>query len=352
MFDTTQIPTTLQPVEAKQADFLRASLPYCLAFVAVQLILLISSVWIASRPWFLKHDDIPRIAVETGYSLHARGLNCDVVIYGDSTALVGLDPSVIQAGTGLKTCNISEMQPVQRSVGSYFPLDEYLAHNKAPRFLLTMWNPIAFHPTITPMQGYSPEGVVYALQFHPGFYLARAFFMHPTWAANFSTLVIRSIIWDTDERLLTHLHLSHKRVSKVEAVPRDTQAGLWEIDQPVQTKCVADVPDPLTQAEKESSVAAFRKRYSTSKTTVLMNIGPLADCVENISQLARSNAGLYDNRFEALPYNEFNMTNVHVVHSGRQHISKEAVDQILGLMRNETSRKLQSQTTVVGLKSR
>ena len=53
------------------------------------------SDWIAAQ----------RVVFETSHRA------CDIVIFGDSTAMVGLDPVILERQTGLSTCNIGAHTP-------------------------------------------------------------------------------------------------------------------------------------------------------------------------------------------------------------------------------------------------
>ena len=79
-----------------------------------------------------------------GYSLRMKHQDCDVVLYGDSTALTGLDPDIVQRITGLKSCNIAEAGWIEDVVGTDFPLQAYLKDNKRPRFIVTDITPSLF----------------------------------------------------------------------------------------------------------------------------------------------------------------------------------------------------------------
>ncbi len=111
---------------------------YVVGFVGVQIFVLLLTFVVSSTPWFLTHDAYPGMR-QIGYSLRLKHEDCDVVIYGDSSSLTGLDPDIIQGITGLKTCNLSEGVSIESVVGSLFPLDNYLKNNKRPLFLLTMY---------------------------------------------------------------------------------------------------------------------------------------------------------------------------------------------------------------------
>jgi hypothetical protein len=61
--------------------------------------------------------------------------NCEVVIAGDSSGMIGVDPQVLEARTGWKTCNLA-LPYVATAVAGTRVLDAYLAHNRPPRFIV------------------------------------------------------------------------------------------------------------------------------------------------------------------------------------------------------------------------
>ena len=153
----------MQPVQTQAPHTLRSASVYLAGFVAFQVLLLLSTFPIASTKWYLWHDSYAGLR-NFGYAERAGQQNCEVLLYGDSSALTALDPAVIGQMTGLKACNISEGTTEQRVVGSDAPIQAYLRHNPPPRFLLGTWTPSMLRPDIPAHSEYQPEGVEYALQ--------------------------------------------------------------------------------------------------------------------------------------------------------------------------------------------
>ncbi len=299
---------------------------WCWLFLLVPFGILAACLAIAATPWFLRHDAYPGLAETIGFSLRARNLNCQVLIYGDSTALVAFDPKIIEQQTGLKTCNIAEPAPVHMVIGSAFPLDRYLEHNVSPQVILSMWSPFSPHPTTQPMTHYSPEGVEYALLYHHGTDFWEGLVKHPEWATAFSMFVVKELVRDAASRL----HLITVRNSALEATPRDLRAGFWEYDLPPLKACDS-TPNKewLSETEKRRSIEAFRTRYSTTNTKVLVDIGPLPDCIGEKREILHNSAGLYDNRLQILPISDFVYQDVHVTGEAAKVLSAQAADEIL-----------------------
>jgi len=315
---------------------------YVVGMVAVQILLLVVVVVVASTPWFLTHDAYPGM-LQSGYSLRLKHADCDVVIYGDSSTLTGLDPDIIQKITGLKTCNLSEGVTIQGVVGSRFPLDSYLANNKRPRYLLAMYTPSMFRPNVDKFAEYQPEGVLYLLQYDRGremlLWLLRIHGEIPgagvakqkdLWVVDFSLWAGRQMVKDLLNRYLPG------RGSKTEVdtrAQRESRNGMWPYPLPPETECVRTVLhlDPKSVGRYADSVAEMRRVYGVEGTTVLVNISPLPTCDTLQDAYRKAAEGLHDNAFETLPIADFNEGDVHFSAAGSEHISVEAGEQILAL---------------------
>ena len=89
--------------------------------------------------WFVERSGSTYLAnFAYGDTLHDR--KCQIVIYGDSTAMVGVDPSVLTARTGLTACNIAEFEGMTMVTGTLL-VDRFLAHNPRPKYLVFLFAP-------------------------------------------------------------------------------------------------------------------------------------------------------------------------------------------------------------------
>ena len=100
---------------------------YCLAIALVPIISVTSSFLIARSSWYVRHQRNSYLAI-SDYPFTLKNSNCDVIIYGDSSALTGVSPPVIEAATSLRTCNIAQPNTALAIVGT-FALDFYLKNN-------------------------------------------------------------------------------------------------------------------------------------------------------------------------------------------------------------------------------
>jgi len=306
---------------------------YLGGFVAVQVLLLLLVVTAATTSWFMTHDNYPGM-LPPGYSLRLKHADCDVVLYGDSSALTGLDPEIVQQITGLKTCNLAEGGTIEGVVGSRFPLDAYLKNNKRPRFLLATYTPSQFRPYRKPFEGYQPEGVLYALQYDRGRQLFIGLLQRPGWVVRFGVWAGHAIIEDFWNR---HFYRAESTASVDQRALRDDRHGIWQFPLPPETGCVREALH-MNSGKVErfaDSVAQMQKIYGTEGTTVIIDLSPVPSC-DPLQQVYRQQSeGLHANPFESLPISYFNEEDVHFSPEGSRYISIEAAHQILALEKSQ-----------------
>jgi len=305
---------------------------YLAGFCLVQILVLASTFVIPRTNWYLQHDGYPALR-GAGYSHWAGRLDCQVLIYGDSTSLTGMDPAVIQKITGLKTCNVAEYASVFAVVGTDAPLRAYLDQNAPPRFLLSLWSASGLTPDIPPLRAYTPEGGVYAMQYGEQRAFVRYLLLHPPKLFHYCIWTLQSLADGLGDEL------SSRRFPWDARAEREAHRGQWLLPLPEQTRCVKTGPalrlDQVGRAQ--ASVETFRRKYTTPGTTVIVDVSPVPVCDANYQVYADKQAGLYDNTLERLPIADFSDADVHLSAAGSQHVSEEAGKQIAALMRAQAA---------------
>ncbi len=304
---------------------------FAAGLVAFQVFALAFSLWASAQPWFFYHAADPLLE-NFGYSHRAYGMRCDILISGDSTALADFVPSVIEQRTGLKTCNVSEMRSIQDFVGTHYTIDDYLAHNPAPRFIVTGWTPSDFNLEHPPLLSTQPDSYAYAMQNHRDVWLWKAMLARPKPALAFVTWAESALLEDTAERLFG----LHGKQSKMdERARRSAMQGMYYVPAPAQTSCIDDRDlkfRPSTYEQNAASVAAFRRHYETPSTHVLIYATPVADCDGAFEQYAALTRGLTDKPLEHLPIDNFNLANIHLKPESAAIYSAAIADDILARM--------------------
>ena len=315
-------PKRRRTVTAKRSSWVYVR--YLLAFLLTPIAVIFALVPFSASDWFLQHH-YPGLR-NFGYSERIGAAHCEVILYGDSSALTGLDPTIVERLTGLKTCNLSEGSTVQVVAGSDLPLNLYLRRNPPPRFLLGMWSYTSYRPYLQPFTAYQPEGILYVWRYGSRFRLLRAFVRHPDWALTFAASV-----FDTLARPAAGVAPERPYHRADAQAQRDAGLGMWPFPLPPQAACVRNGLNegPERIQRWSESVAAFRRRYSTPQTTVLLDISPIPVCNKLAAAYAERTQGLHDNPLEKVGISDFNEGDVHFSPQGSRYVSEQAAHQIV-----------------------
>ena len=138
-------PTAPNPTPVPDANGApRACLRYCLVLILLPLLAIPALIALGQSDFFLHHGASVWVQANDAV-FDMRDRDCDVLVFGDSTAMTGIDPEVVELNTGFRTCNIAVTNAVL-AVTDNLTLDRYLAHNARPRVLLVQLSPDDFQP--------------------------------------------------------------------------------------------------------------------------------------------------------------------------------------------------------------
>jgi len=260
-----------------------------------------------------------------GYGRTLAGANCDVVVYGDSAAMTGIVPAVVERETGLKTCNIAEVGPV-RLVGVAPTLDVYLRQNRRPRAIVLWYAPWNFRRWREEEWDRNPvqvEGIYYLLRYGNLQRSARMLLRHRHASAKYGVWVMLTEAKQCAQILL--------RMATGQAAPdmdaweeRMARRGVFTTNHSPQRGCMPrkDLSKDDIQADP-AWAEAMRARYRESAERVLLMVSPLADCDALGKVSAERLQGLTDNRIRTLPVEMFNGEDVHFSTAGAEQTSAE-----------------------------
>ncbi len=278
------------------------------------LLLLGSTVWMMT-PEYQDHAQFPSF-VGLGYGSRLHGADCEVVVDGDSSALTGVVPAVIEQRTGLKTCNIADVAGV-KYINGMAVLDGYLARNRPPRFLVLLFVPENLNNPRNWVEVAHFEGWFYALRFHRGRALLHRIVEDPEDFMISAELGLRTgLQWLPFPPLPPEL-----------AQARERHGGRLAEPGPPPNECAPPLrmrpPDPAW-------VAGLRERYSRPGTTVLIDVTPEPRCDPSFAFYAlRLGPGLIDNTLQSLPLNNYTDTGrLHTGEAGAQILSERLAEQI------------------------
>lgn len=204
------------------------------------------------------------------YSFASSNANADVVIFGDSSALFGIDPLQMSAKLGLKTINLPNTMSSLPVTGD-MALRQYLAHSAPPRLIVlyfTAWNSnfsniddpdklfdgeemLLRHGTLQQIVSYTASHLRELAMFPFKFYTANS--------------VSKSFT-----------HLLHWR----QTPPIAPAMGHADLDLPSWKimKSPCEIKVRVLREAPFDSVEALAKRYSTQKTKVLVYMAPIPAC--------------------------------------------------------------------------
>jgi hypothetical protein len=269
----------------------------------------------------------------TPYSLplnsafQAAGQNADVVLFGDSTALHGVDPSQMSRELGLKVINLPNTGATLRVMDD-LSLRRYLDGNRPPRLIVFYFAPwdMDYMHTELPIgtyegrevlahQGTGAEIFAYAwshpaesLEFPFQFYLANS-----SWRA----VVQRPYRYAGAEVARTEGHLSNPALT-----PLPAPCEFWP---------------SLTHDLRFDSVKALGAKYGTAETKILYFIAPIPGCRNASAVVGQSYRGLPAAPPRVLPISVFSgsVMYLHPAPDAVPAVTEQLVDAVRPMLGNE-----------------
>jgi hypothetical protein len=318
---TDEIPNTPRDLPARRVRWGA----YCLLVVLLPLLYLAAAVLIVPSEWAARHTRNTYQA-NMGYADRLHGANCGIVIYGDSTALVGIDPSVLEAKTGLTACNIAEFEGATTVFGTGL-VDDFLAHNRRPRFLIFAYTA----DSLTPQSGWTGpskvEAIVYAMRTRRNLRTVSLLLRHPQDTFGVLESGLRYLIRDSRKPPLT----------KAQRTLRDNKQGWFPLPQGIASRCTGppENPGPFDP----EWIASLRRKYGVDGTHVLVFVSPDPACEPTYATYVEKVRGVTDNQLEIFPLSEFSDNGrLHLTGDGVTHFSTEIAGYINATLHAEAGR--------------
>ncbi len=268
--------------------------------------------------WFRKHADSQWIQ-SSDRVFTAHDIPCDVLVYGDSSAITGVDPAVVQARTGLRTCNVAQTKAVIVVLGTR-GLDLFLAHNPKPRYLVLQFTGADFYkPESWKDTTAYMEGVVPMLRYYPKREFILTTLRHPEIIMG---MMHYAYITGASDLLTNRRH--HTNAT--------SNSSLIDVHfvrpEPTQTNCaLVDDLDPTFHTPDPAFVQHLREKYAHAADHLLINASPLSTCDPKFNYIAQHLRGL-SNTLERFPAVLFNEGYSHYTKAGAQRVSEELAGQI------------------------
>jgi hypothetical protein len=318
-------PVLQEVLESKSHDFpplygghsRRSFVYYCLAIALVPLISVTGSLLIARSSWFVRHQRNSYLAI-SDYPFTLKNSGCEVIIYGDSSALTGVSPPVIEAITSMRTCNIAQPNTALAIVGT-FALDSYLKNNARPRFLIFQFTAPDFAPR-DPNGRIYEEGALQLVRHKLDRQTLLLFARHPMQSLEFSEFILRTALVEGDWTTGTYSR-SWAEVRATEGLFTSPAAPLENCVGPLEVRA----PDP-------SFIRGLRNKYSEQGTRVLVYAAPFPECDGSFDYYSEKLADLSDNRLQRFAIHLFNEKN-HFTREGADLNSKRIAEDIAKIVR-------------------
>lgn len=296
---------TASPAGTGAEQTRHGALLYCLVLVLVPLLAIPAFIALGRSDFFLRHGASVWVrSNDAVFAMHDR--QCDVLVFGDSTAMTGIDPEVVESRTGFRTCNIAVTNAVL-AVTNNMTLSHFLAHNAKPHVLLVQLSPDDFQS-----ESYSwrrtvyAEGLVELLRHASPAEARQVLFSHPQesiafagYAAGFSAWYGIKDAW---------FHATRMRAEEDTVTVRN---GFFTPPLPARTTCVpaaSVLPAPSERqiAFSRALVAEYEHGFADEAGVVLVNVAPIPACDQNLATYAAELKGLTSNALLALPIGLFN----------------------------------------------
>lgn len=287
--------------------WLVAGIPFAMLLLAFVLI----------RTSFFRRYADPAFVSAQRQLFEAKDRNCSVLIYGDSAAMAGLDPAIIQKETGLPTCNIAATAGVLEVQGLQ-PLNDYLNRNPRPRYLILHFVAPNFHES--PVTDHSIprtfDGYIYVIRYSKWTRILQQMVFYPD---SFTGLL--HYVYDRGPTEFAMRLKQHTSANTTSA------PGSYLVrPEPPLKSCLPNLeafpaPDP-------SWLAYLRAQYSQRADHLFIDVAPVSACDTDYPRWQNELRGLLDNRLYLLPIGDF-IDAFHPTRAGALRISRATAAQIL-----------------------
>lgn len=298
--------STKQGATSRSSAVARASRwRYLVVIVLLPTIAILGCIRLGSSDFFLRHGASVWVqSNDAVFNIHDR--DCDVLIFGDSTAMTGINPELVERNTGFRTCNISVTNAVL-AVTRNLTLDQYLAHNVAPRVLLIQLSPDGFQPDASVWEHtVYPEGLLELLRHGSPAEVRKVLLAHPQQAIAFAGYSAGFTLYAGIKE--AWFQLTSRRPEEDLITVRN---GFFTPPAPASTSCIRVAPrsNPSPNSDfPRDVVAEYKSAYAQRAGVVLVNVAPTPACDQNLTTYRAELNGVTSNRLTPLPVAVFNDT--------------------------------------------
>jgi hypothetical protein len=285
---------------------------YILPIVLFPILMVVSAFLVVPSDWFVNRSGIPYL-VNMAYAEGLQSHSCNVLIFGDSSAMVDVSPAIISEQTGLSACNIAEYKGMTAATRTLM-VDEFLTKNPRPSFLIFMYSPDNLE---APSWKYTSfETITYLMRRQRNANTAKLLLLHPEPTLDWVEHGLRMALLRT--RAAPFAADVHRQ--------RVDTGGRFPNALPTRSGCDAELANV---APNRAWIDELRHRYGVGGTTVLVDATPTADCDPSLAFYRQHLQGFIDNwPYPALPADSF-------TGGGRLHANALGVERISMLLADQ-----------------
>ncbi len=298
------------PITERRVQF------YVFTLVILPILFLISSIPIVRSDAFPVESGDPFI-MYSDYPFSLKHVDCEVVIFGDSTASTGIDPTVVERVTGLKSCTIAESQSIFEILGPY-ALDTYLRNNAPPKFIVMQFSPEVISRS---KEIFWPEGLTLLFRKKSLMAALPIVARHPVEFYNFAMWAIKAKV--------RAMYEAPEGFAEMNAIFQ-AKRGLITLPKPPETDCGSHASRALPN---RTWVRRMRETYSSDVTRVVIDVAPVPECTQGVQRMAAGFEKITDNTLPIFPIEQFCDLDRHLTLSGAEAASEQIGAQILHLAR-------------------
>jgi hypothetical protein len=245
---------------------------YLLIILLLPPLLFVGALFFARTDYFL-HISKRTLWIDMAYHMDDEaGQNCQVVIFGDSTAMIGLDPRAIQARTGLKTCNLA-LPYMAVSASGTMVLDHYLAANRPPAFIIFAGHITHQRPPAFDEQDGIIDGWWFVDRYFSPAQAARFFLKTPRDTFLFVAQVWQALASFTD---VIHPDFTQRTYARTMA-ELHRREGFYTMEYHLGHDAICHPGYPPLRADP-SWFQTLRRKYQTPQRQVVFYVSPVPDC--------------------------------------------------------------------------
>jgi hypothetical protein len=254
-----------------------------------------------------------------------RNQQCDIVIFGDSSAVTAIDTDMLTRLTGMSSCNMAQTLG-DINVTGMDAFAQFLDHNPRPKVILIEFGVYNLHdPGDWAQKNYHLEGSIYDLRYESTRHWLRDYLTHPDDAF---VILKQSLFMGPKVLFLDTFKLTRR-------IPVNERSVHMPIPAVEMKSCAQWVGKDEPNPPDLKWIQSVRQQFQGRADVLLFNISPDDPCNDywqQHSQLLQQawQQGLVDRRPDMYPVTLFNdPTSPHYTAEGSERLTEETAAQIL-----------------------